>query len=67
MTDIVERLRSKSPYLHGSSAEITMAEAATEIERLQTGMRAVSKAYRDGADASQMAGIAEQTLRESES
>jgi hypothetical protein len=34
MTDIVERLRSKSPYLTGSSAERTMTEAAEEIERL---------------------------------
>ena len=36
MTDIIERLRSKSPYLHGSSAERTMEEAADEIGRLQT-------------------------------
>ena len=28
MNDIIERLRSKSPYLHGSSAERTMEEAA---------------------------------------
>lgn len=34
MTDLVERLQNRSPYLHGSSAEHTMAEAADEIERL---------------------------------
>jgi hypothetical protein len=34
MTDIVERLRSRSPYLEGSSAERVMEEAAAEIERL---------------------------------
>jgi hypothetical protein len=34
--NILERLRSKSPYLDGSSAERTMEEAAEEIERLTT-------------------------------
>lgn len=37
MTDeerLVERLRSRSPYLDGSSAERTMMEAAEEIEQL---------------------------------
>jgi hypothetical protein len=33
--DIVARLRSRSPYLHGSSAERAMDEAAAEIERLR--------------------------------
>lgn len=34
MTDIIARLRSRSPYLDGSSAERIMDEAAAEIERL---------------------------------
>jgi hypothetical protein len=33
--DIIARLRGRSPYLHGSSAERVMDEAAKEIERLK--------------------------------
>jgi uncharacterized small protein (DUF1192 family) len=40
MTDnVVVRLRSKSPYLSGSSAERTMEEAAVEIENLAARIR----------------------------
>lgn len=35
MTDIVARLRSRSPYLKDSAAERDMEEAADEIERQQ--------------------------------
>jgi hypothetical protein len=40
--DVVERLRSRSPYLHGSSAEHTMEEAADEIERLRAALQRIA-------------------------
>ena len=36
--NLIERLRSKSPYLHGSSAELLMEEAADEIEKLRANL-----------------------------
>jgi hypothetical protein len=55
MPDIVARLRSRSPYLNGSSAERTMEEAAAVIERL----RAVNKRYRQLSSFGMMGNAAE--------
>jgi hypothetical protein len=40
MTDILERARSKSPYLRGSSAERMIDELVAEIELLTELLRA---------------------------
>jgi hypothetical protein len=58
--DIVARLRSRSPYLDGSSAERVMDEAADEIERLKAWLLLIAE---EAATVSNRATVAQFSLR----
>ena len=65
--DLIERARSKSPYLSGSSAERLIDELADEIERMRSALQEIVLRYDTDTDemygpAEDMRGIARRAL-----